>query len=66
MKVSDSARRKAVVRAKSNRVEWAIARHYRQHPGACNLGELLSAVREIRAAGFEVSMSLKINGRTIR
>jgi hypothetical protein len=66
MKVLTTARRQSSRLRMNNRVEWAIRRHVARHPTATPIATLLSAVREIRAQGFQVTMSLKINGRTIR
>lgn len=66
MKVRTATRRQSSRSAVGNRVEWALVRHVHQHPGACNVREILSAARELRASGHQLTMSLKINGRTIR
>jgi hypothetical protein len=66
MKVRAHARQLAVRARLANRVEWAIIRHYKRYPHATNIREMLAAVRAIRASGFPVTMSLKINGQTIR
>ena len=66
MKIEATVRHRMTRIRANNRIEWAIARHVAQHPTATPMRELLAAVREIRAAGFPVTMTLKINGRTIR